>query len=425
VSTQINDDFEPKDPPGSISGGHLDELLPAYLNGSLDHLTTRRVQAHLARCAACRRALAAWTAIGEATLASAAAAAAELPSDGLLGRVFEQINQEQRREQPAGLAATIAPGPSSWTERMTTMIQPTQLLRRPWLARSITVAAATVALAAVVAFTPVGSYAQGFLTVFTPQKIAAVPITSAELKSLPDLNNYGTIVQPTGNQTKEVATAADAAAAAGMPVLVPATIPAGVPSTASYEVIPNQTGSFTFSAAKARAAAAAQGKTLPAMPANVDGSTLQVTVGAGVVAIYHANVTGPSATGEKTASGATKQETQQVPALIVGQAIAPSVTSTGASVAEIEQYLLAQPGISPDLAAAIRSIGDPTTTLPIPVPINRAISHPVNVQGVSGLSVADSTGLGGGIIWVKNGMVYGVAGALSESDLLDVANSLH
>jgi Putative zinc-finger len=425
VSTHINDDFEPKDPPGSIPGGHLDELLPAYLNGSLDHLTTRRVQAHLARCATCRRALAAWTAIGEATLASAAAAAAELPSDGLLGRVFEQINQEQRREQPAGLAATIAPGPSSWTERMTTMIQPTQLLRRPWLARSITVAAATVALAAVVAFTPVGSYAQGFLTVFTPQKIAAVPITSAELKSLPDLNNYGTIVQPTGNQTKEVATAADAAAAAGIPVLVPATIPAGVPSTASYEVIPSQTGAFTFSAAKARATAAAQGKTLPAMPANVDGSTLQVTVGAGVVAIYQANVTGPSATGEKTASGATKQETQQVPALIVGQAIAPSVTSTGASVAEIEQYLLAQPGISPDLAAAIRSIGDPTTTLPIPVPINRAISHPVNVQGVSGLSVADSTGLGGGIIWVKNGMVYGVAGALSESDLLDVANSLH
>ena len=424
MSTHTSDDFEPKDPPGSSPGGHLDELLPAYLNGSLDHLTTRRVQAHLARCAACHRALAAWTAIGEATLASAAAA--ELPSDGLLGRVFEQINQERHREQPAGLAAAIAPSPSSWTERMTTMLQPNRLLRRPWLARSLSVAAATVALAAVVAFTPVGSYAQGFLTVFTPQKLAAVPITSAELKSLPDLNNYGTLVQPKGNQTKEVATAAEASAAAGIPVLVPATIPPGVPSTATYEVIPSQTGAFTFSAARARATAAAQGKTLPAMPANVDGSTLQVTAGAGVVAIYQANVTGPSATGEKTASGAIKQETQQVPALIVGQAIAPSVTSTGASAAEIEQYLLDQPGISPDLAAAIRAIGDPTTTLPIPVPINRATSKPIkNVQGVSGLSVADSTGLGGGIIWVKNGMVYGVAGALSEKDLLDVANSLH
>ena len=305
------------------------------------------------------------------------------------------------------------------------MLQPSQLLRRPWLARSLSVAAATVALAAVVAFTPVGSYAQGFLTVFTPQKLAAVPITSAELKSLPDLNNYGTLVQPKGSQTKEAATSAEASAAAGIPVLVPAWIPPGVPSTATYEVIPSQTASFTFSAAKARAAATAQGKTLPAMPANVDGSTLQVTAGAGVVAIYQANVTGPSATGEKTASGAIKQETQQVPALIVGQAIAPSVTSTGASAAEIEQYLLDQPGISPDLAAAIRAIGDPTTTLPIPVPINRAISHPVHVQGVSGLSVADSTGLGGGIIWVKNGMVYGVAGALSEKDLLHVANSLH
>jgi hypothetical protein len=111
--------------------------------------------------------------------------------------------------------------------------------------------------------------------------------------------------------------------------------------------------------------------------------------------------------------------------LVIGQSTAPVVTSSGVSATDLETYLLAQPGISPDLANAIRAIGDPTSTLPIPIPISKATSHTVQVQGVSGVSVADSTGLGGGIIWVKNGIVYGVAGTFSENDLLAVANSLH
>jgi hypothetical protein len=310
-------------------------------------------------------------------------------------------------------------------ERTTPMLQPTRALRRTGLVRSAAVVAAAAAVAVAVVATPVGSYAQGFLTIFTPQKVTAVPVTMAEVKSLPDLRNYGTLNQPAEPKSQHVASAAAASAASGMTVLVPGTIPNGVPNNPSYEVMPSQTGSFTFSAAKAQATAKAAGKTLPAMPANIDGSTLQVTSGVGVVAMYQTDLTGPSATGEKTASGATKQETQKVPALIVGQMVAPTVTSTGASASELEQYLLAQPGISPDLANAIRAIGDPTSTLPIPVPVDKASSHPVTVQGVSGLSVADSSGLAGGIIWVKNGVVYGVAGALSESDLLAVANSLH
>jgi hypothetical protein len=95
------------------------------------------------------------------------------------------------------------------------------------------------------------------------------------------------------------------------------------------------------------------------------------------------------------------------------------------SAAELEQYLLAQPGISPDLAAAIKAIGDPTSALPIPVPVNKASAHSISVQGVQGLAVADSTGLGGGLVWIKNGTIYGVAGTYTESQLIAFANSLH
>jgi hypothetical protein len=48
----------------------------------------------------------------------------------------------------------------------------------------------------------------------------------------------------------------------------------------------------------------------------------------------------------------------------------------------------------------------------------------VQVQGTSGLAVGDNTGIGSGVIWEKDGVVYGVAGALPESQILAIANSL-
>jgi hypothetical protein len=104
---------------------------------------------------------------------------------------------------------------------------------------------------------------------------------------------------------------------------------------------------------------------------------------------------------------------------------APKLSSTGVSVTEIENYVLRLPGVSPQLASAIRSIGDLTTTLPIPIPVDLASSQPVTVQGAQGLAVGDSTGVGSLVVWEKNGIVYGVGGTLAESEVLNIANSLH
>jgi hypothetical protein len=121
---------------------------------------------------------------------------------------------------------------------------------------------------------------------------------------------------------------------------------------------------------------------------------------------------------------ATGYREGDIPSLVVAEAARPRITSTGATAKEIEDYLLAQPGVSPQLAAEIKAIGDPTTALPIPVPVERATAQTVQVQGTSGLAVGDNTGIGSGVIWEKDGVVYGVAGALPESQILAIANSL-
>ncbi|HYS00975.1 MAG TPA: hypothetical protein VET82_01340 [Candidatus Eisenbacteria bacterium] len=272
-----------------------------------------------------------------------------------------------------------------------------------------TLAAVAIATVLVVGMVVSGA-AANLLTIFEPKQVTAVPVTSTDLQSLqglPDLSEYGTIRVTTQPVLQSVTDAQAAATASHLQIRQPSQLPASVTGPGAFAIVSQGNGSFTFSAAKAEAAAQRQGKALPAMPANIDGSTLYLTVGPAVV--------------ETFGFGGG----QQLPSLVIAQARVPRVQSTGVSVRQLEDYLLSQPGISPTLAAQIRAIGDPSQTLPIPIPANLATSHPVTVQGVHGVAIGDSSGLGSAVIWVKDGVVYAVGGTLTEAEVLQVANSLH
>ena len=116
--------------------------------------------------------------------------------------------------------------------------------------------------------------------------------------------------------------------------------------------------------------------------------------------------------------------TINLPQLVVARSAAPQATATQVSLTQFEDYILAQPGISDQLKNAIKAIGDPSTTLLIPVPVQYATSAQVTVQGVEGVALGDNTGVGSGVVWVKNGSVYVVAGSIKQSDAIDIANNL-
>ncbi len=333
------------------------------------------------------------------------------------------------RQHMAGQVAGVGNAQGT-RERIATMIQQTQRHR---LIKPLGSLATAGALILALALTPVGSLAQEFLTIFQPSQFAAVPVTTDELQGLPNLSNYGTMKAGSGPTMKAASTAAEAATASGLTVLTPGALPASVPSTISYRVTSGATASFTFSAQKAAATAAATGKPLPPMPTGLDGSTLSVTLGPAVLTTYglpagfNASETTSKAReqGASAPAGSSSSLLGRLPVLAIGQTPAPRVTSTGASREQIEAYLLAQPGVSPQLASAIKVIGDPNSTLPIPIPINLASGHPVTVQGVQGLAIGDNTGMGSGVMWQKGGMIYVVAGTLPEDQIMAIAQSLH
>jgi len=281
-------------------------------------------------------------------------------------------------------------------------------------------AAATVALVATLL--TVSGLAETILTIFEPKQLVAVPITSTDLNSAASFGAYGTLTWTEQPRPFDVPDVRTAARESGMTVLTPGNLPQGV-GAPRYGVMPKTTATFTFSAAKTTQAAAAQKRTPPPMPANIDGSKLFITGGPAVVAFYDDGTSATGASGATGPSGASPFS--GMPKLIVAQGRPPVVQSDGVTVDQLQSYLLAQPGISPQLAAQIRAIKDPSSTLPVPIPVDMATSKKVTVQGVEGIFVGDSTGLGSAVIWQKDGIVYGVAGTLTEQQVLAVANSLH
>jgi hypothetical protein len=251
--------------------------------------------------------------------------------------------------------------------------------------------------------------------VFAPNTVTAVPVTLADMQSLSQLSAYGDVSWTAQPNMQIVTSAAEAEQISGLKPPTVAKLPAGVSTNVTYAAMTKAVAVFTFSKDKAAASAAQAGKTLPALPAGMDGAKLTVTVGPAVAEIY-GNMKAPAAGSDSSQL--------DLPQLVVAESSAPVATSTQVTVKQLEDYLLAQPGISAQLKAAINAIGDPSTTLPIPVPVEYATSSKVTVQDVSGVALGDNTGVGSGVIWVKHGVVYGVVGSVKLSDALDIANHL-
>jgi hypothetical protein len=246
-------------------------------------------------------------------------------------------------------------------------------------------------------------------TIFAPTHVAPVSLSRGDLQAignvigLGDNRALGSFSAPNGSTTtrfgtirwtsgpaQPAATLADASAAAGFPVSLPTHVPAGVGAVQQFTVQPRVSATVTFNSTA---------RTL-------DGSSLTLDAGPAVVAAYG----GTDGTG--------------VPTLGVVTMPRPTGVSTGASLAQIEAFLLAQPGIPPAIAEEVRLLGDLKTTLPVPVPQGASVRS-VQIGGRPGVLLADPSNVASAVVWENgNGMLHFVAGILDPHDVLNVADQL-
>jgi hypothetical protein len=286
---------------------------------------------------------------------------------------------------------------------------------RPWTGYAAGFALAAAVLVLGFFFTPLGTYARNFFTIFGPTQFAPIDVSSipSEHGIHLDLHDFGTLKNEPMH-VSEVPVSGNVDAAAGYHVLRPTYLPSHLPSGARYKVTRRINDAFTFSASKARASEKRIGKSLPPMPPALDGTTVTMQFGPMVEQRWR----DPAVSTKEEKSGAHE------PALVVEQMPVPIIRSSGATLAEVEKYMLAMPGISPQLAAEIQGIADPSSTLPVPFRSNKQSAQHVHVQGVPGLAIGDNTGVGAVVMWHSNGMLHFVGGALREDEVLKIADGL-
>jgi hypothetical protein len=273
--------------------------------------------------------------------------------------------------------------------------------RRRSLLRSPVVAAIGV----VALLTGAGAAAAAdWLPIFRPERVAPITVTRDDLVDLPELSAYGEVVDTERSDIRDVADAAAAEQATGIPVPRVGDLPRGVTGEPAYQVRGRQSTVFTFSAAKAAATEAAAGRTLPPPPPGLDGSRFRLTTGPRVTAVW--------------------SEARGVPALVVGRAVAPAVQSSGIPFDVARDYVLALPAVPADLAVQLRTLSADGVTLPVRVPVERMTSAPADVGGVPGTVLTSRDGVLAAVVWVDRGFVTGVAGSLSADEVLAVARGL-
>jgi hypothetical protein len=242
-----------------------------------------------------------------------------------------------------------------------------------------------------------------WLPIFSTQRVAVVPVSTTDLVQLPDLSRYGEFAVSGQPKPREVADAAAARAATGL-VLPEVDPPSGVSGDPRYEVMSKVTATFTFSAAKAAAGAAAAGPHAPPVPAGLDGSRFRLEVGPAAAEIW--------------------MRSSGMPALVVARVTGPEIASSGVPYATVRDYLLSLPGVPADLAEQLRTLSADAGTLPLPVPAEQFSSSATQVGGVPATLLTDKSGTMAAVVWVDSGIVTGVAGTLPSDELLGVARAL-
>jgi hypothetical protein len=273
-----------------------------------------------------------------------------------------------------------------------------RILRRP----------AVGALTVAVVVTGAGAAAANdWLPIFRTEQIAPVSLSAADLIALPDLRAYGDVVVAGEVDVHRVPDPAAAAAETGLDVPEVTSLPRGVSGEPEYQVGGEVSATLTFSADRASQAAAEAGETLPPPPPGLDGTQLRLVAGPGVVQIWESD------------AGA--------PALVVGRAGAPSAFSSSSSGVDFEtvrDYLLSLPGLPDDLAAQLRTFNGDGSTLPLPVPGDEVATSSAQVDGVPATVLATHDRTVAAVVWVDDGVVTAVAGALDVDEVLSIARNL-
>ena len=390
--------------------GHIRHAdLRAYLDRELPAEKQVEAEQHLAGCPDCRVRLQAVTeraALVSARITSLEPGAAAVPAPAA---VLAQLKQRQRTDQLPMFKSIFSTRPV-WAGLVSVLV-----------------------LAMAFSLAPVQAWASEFLGLFRVQQVQVLPIDTTQLSSI---SNDSSLVKQISQLFSDsvtvshqpadpvvVASAAEASQAAGFGVRL---LGAGV-GTPRLTVQDGTAFQVVLNRQRAQDILNQAGRSDLQLPASIDGATISVSVPKAVTAAY-GNCPQPS--GADAAVSNTRKITVGSfgNCTLLAQLPSPTVdTPPDLNIAQLAEIGLQFTGMSAANAHQLSQSVDWTSTLVIPFPSNAGTYEQVSVDGVTGTLISrNGRGAGGqySLIWVKNGILYGLTGNGTGDQALALAQSI-
>ncbi len=340
---------------------------------------------------------------------------------------------QQRLSFLSAPSSQLTPSPQAALHRYHNRVRPQKeipMLKQIFRSSAARALAVLVLLIVVVVSVPSArALADEILNLFRVQQVSVIPIDTSGLQQLSGNDALGkqvsqlisssmkVVEKPGDPQT--VADAAQASQKAGFAVRLPQS------ETASRLTVEGKAAfNFTVDRAKAQSLMDEAGRSDLVLPDTIDGAVISVTVPASVRADYGAC---PDPSQPETLGGGS-QGRKYPDCVIFAQLPSPTVEApAGVNVEQLAEIALQFTGMSSEQARSFAQSVNWASTLVIPVPKNASTYEQVNVDGVTGTLIqrpADDAPQYL-LIWVKNGIVYSIAGLGTNSQqALDMGNSL-
>ena len=382
--------------------------LQAYVDGELHSSDHQQVAQHLSVCAACQQSV-----------------------EDLTFRVTH-VQQSLDRLNPDSLSVRVSSSAarSRLEERLNQQEKPNMFqkmfskrLRPVW-----TVVVVIAVLAFAFAFPPVRVIANNFLGLFRVERITVVPVDENQianrLESSTQLENLFSenVTYQGGGEIQTVKDAQEASSLANLAVRLPAA--AAAPSQLLLQ--PGGSVSMAIDVRQLRAILEEVGQKDVALSDNLNGETVSVDIPNLVMALY----------GE--CSDPTAEQINRDPdeapiaydsdCMQLIQMQSPTVNAPpDLNINQLGNALLQILGMEPEEAAQFAASVDWTTTLILPIPRSNTTYQDVIVDGVPGTLIIQGN-LNDPyhymLVWVKDGIVYGLSGNDNPDNAIEFANSM-
>ena len=284
------------------------------------------------------------------------------------------------------------------------------------------------ALAIAMTFAPVRALANSFLALFRVEQIRVVQIDPAnmpeKLESSSQLeyilsNNVKVDKQ---GEPKEVASADEASALAGFPVR----LPSDLEGKQSFLVQPEASLTFTVNLELVRGVLKDIGRTDIQLPDNLDGAVVSMKIPTSVVAQY-GDCSYPEQPAQVDPDSAPPVEPKPDNCTSLAQIPSPEISAPpDIDLAMIGEAYLQVLGMSKEEAASFAGSVDWTTTFVIPMPRYGADYQEVDVNGIPGTLVIENEVWANHymLLWIKDGIVYGLSGPGDKAAALKIARTI-